>query len=144
MTTEDDFQSALDAQPDDWQTRLVFADWLQERGDPRAEGYRAMGRVRVWTVNVNTSGEGLKLWTWYPPDSTSGGVRQLPFVWFVALESWECITSFGDEMDPTAHQWRDYRSRREADDAAALAFAKLAKKTRAAILNSSAPRRKRR
>ncbi len=30
MTTEDDFQTALDAAPDDWQTRLVFADWLDE------------------------------------------------------------------------------------------------------------------
>ena len=37
MTTEDDFQQALDANPDDHHTRLVFADWLQERGDPRAE-----------------------------------------------------------------------------------------------------------
>ena len=33
MTTEDDFQRALDANPDDWQTRLVFADWLEDRGD---------------------------------------------------------------------------------------------------------------
>ena len=31
MTTEDDFQAAPDASPDDWQTRLVFAAWLQER-----------------------------------------------------------------------------------------------------------------
>jgi uncharacterized protein (TIGR02996 family) len=46
MTTEDDFQRALAAEPSDWHTRLVFADWLQERGDPRAEGYRAMGLLR--------------------------------------------------------------------------------------------------
>jgi uncharacterized protein (TIGR02996 family) len=47
LTTEDDFQNALDANPEDHQTRLVFADWLQERVDPRAEGYRALGRLRV-------------------------------------------------------------------------------------------------
>ena len=46
MTTEDDFQAALDTNPGDWQTRLVFADWLQERDDPRAEGYRALGLLR--------------------------------------------------------------------------------------------------
>jgi uncharacterized protein (TIGR02996 family) len=46
VTTENDFQSALDAHPDDWQTRLVFADWLQDRGDPRADGYRALGVLR--------------------------------------------------------------------------------------------------
>src|SRR5262249_13386737 len=47
VTTEDDFQNALDAQPGDWQTRLVFADWLQDRSDPRAEGYRALGMNRI-------------------------------------------------------------------------------------------------
>ena len=47
MTTEDDFHRALDANPDDWQTRLVFADWLDDRGDPRAEGYRALGHLRL-------------------------------------------------------------------------------------------------
>src|SRR5829696_4545434 len=47
MTTEDDFNAALDAKPEDWQTRLVYADWLQERGDPRAEGYRALGVLRL-------------------------------------------------------------------------------------------------
>lgn len=47
MTTEDDFQTALDADPTDWQTRLVFADWLQERDDPRADGYRALGANRL-------------------------------------------------------------------------------------------------
>src|SRR5689334_8647213 len=34
------FQAALD--PDDWTARLVFADWLEERGDPRAEGHRVI------------------------------------------------------------------------------------------------------
>lgn len=46
MTTEGDFQVALDADPSDWQTRLVFADWLQERDDPRAEWYRVSGTYR--------------------------------------------------------------------------------------------------
>lgn len=45
MTTEDDFQAAT--HPDDWQTRLVFADWLEECGDPRAVGYRALGFRRL-------------------------------------------------------------------------------------------------
>jgi hypothetical protein len=29
MTTEEDFQRQLDLHPDDHQTRLVFADWLE-------------------------------------------------------------------------------------------------------------------
>ena len=43
MTTEDDFRRLIDSNPNDWQNYLVFADWLQERDDPRAVGYRAMG-----------------------------------------------------------------------------------------------------
>lgn len=46
MNTESDFQAMLDANPNDHYTRLVFADWLQDRDDPRAEGYRALGALR--------------------------------------------------------------------------------------------------
>jgi uncharacterized protein (TIGR02996 family) len=51
VTTEDDFQAALDASPEDWQTRLVFADWLQERGDRRAAGYRVLGLHRCYPAS---------------------------------------------------------------------------------------------
>ena len=47
MTTEDDFRAALDADPADWQTLLVFSDWLPDRADLRADGYRAIGMLRV-------------------------------------------------------------------------------------------------
>jgi uncharacterized protein (TIGR02996 family) len=60
MTTEDDFQNALAAQPQDWQTRLVFADWLQEHNDPRAEGYRAMGMRRVTPRHFKSA----SAWVW--------------------------------------------------------------------------------
>jgi uncharacterized protein (TIGR02996 family) len=46
MTTEDDFQRAPAAAPRAWQTLLVFADWLAQRDDPRADGYRALGLRR--------------------------------------------------------------------------------------------------
>src|SRR5262245_7494859 len=36
MTDEAGFLAQLDANPDDDTTRLVYADWLEERGDPRA------------------------------------------------------------------------------------------------------------
>lgn len=45
MTTEDDFRKAIDANPGDWQTRLVFADWLADLSDPRAEEERARGQA---------------------------------------------------------------------------------------------------
>lgn len=38
MTTDEDaFLDGIRAQPDDDALRLVYADWLEERGDPRAE-----------------------------------------------------------------------------------------------------------
>lgn len=136
MTTENDFQIALNMHPEDWQTRLVFADWLDERGDPRADGYRALGRTRARTVNVNTSGKGLKLWTWFPSGTTNNGVRELPRDWLDVLDGWACLTSKGDTMNPHAYLWRDYRSRRVAEDAAARAFAKLPDARRAELLAS--------
>jgi uncharacterized protein (TIGR02996 family) len=41
MATEQGFVQALADDPDDDTTRLVFADWLEERGDPRAAWLRA-------------------------------------------------------------------------------------------------------
>ena len=60
MTTEDDFQKALAKNPRDWQTLLVFADWLQERGDPRADGYRALGVRRAAPSYFDTA----CYWVW--------------------------------------------------------------------------------
>src|SRR5262249_38868583 len=37
---EDPFLAAIRANPDDNAVRLVYADWLQERGDPRGEFLR--------------------------------------------------------------------------------------------------------
>lgn len=40
-TTQADFESHLEQHPDDWQFRLVYADWLVEHGEPiRANGQR--------------------------------------------------------------------------------------------------------
>lgn len=61
MNRESDFQSRLDARPDDHTARLVFADWLQERGDPRAEGYRALGVMQRFPERVNRQRRG---WVW--------------------------------------------------------------------------------
>jgi uncharacterized protein (TIGR02996 family) len=45
VTSEDDLPPALGADPDDRQTRLVFADWLEDRGDERGPGYRSSTRA---------------------------------------------------------------------------------------------------
>jgi uncharacterized protein (TIGR02996 family) len=62
VTTEDDFQAALDANPGDHHTRLVFADWLEERGDERAEGYRYFGRYKRRPKSEKCDGS---FWQWW-------------------------------------------------------------------------------
>ena len=71
MTTEDDFQAALDADPENWQTRLVFADWLQERGDPRAEGYRALGVLRRRPFRWGTRTPTRRGWSYHSGEGSS-------------------------------------------------------------------------
>src|SRR5262245_36399580 len=113
MTTEDDFQAALDANPNDWQSRLVFADWLQERGDPRADGYRALGVLRkrardadngVVCPYVSRLGNASEYW-------------QLPMDWFDHI----VLDGKSGSFAP-AHGERSNATRREVEGAVALAF----------------------
>jgi uncharacterized protein (TIGR02996 family) len=119
MTTEDDFQAALDADPDDWQTRLVFADWLEERGDERGPGYRALGLHRHRPPRGNG-------YVWFNA-AHYGRVTfdNLPADWFEELE---------DETDGASDAFRAWSTRREAEDAAAWAFAELPPERRAELL----------
>ncbi len=67
MITEETFQSDLDTNPANHGLRLVFADWLEEQGDPRAEFYRWLGRNQVAPVNAvffNTSDSWEWFWAW--------------------------------------------------------------------------------
>lgn len=127
MTTEDDFQNHLDAHPDDHLTRLVFADFLQDRDDPRAEGYRAMGCVRRRPQLENFT------YRWYdddsyPPDCTDPA-SNIPKKWFDAMSGGETYP------DGANFFWvRIWPTRRAAEDAAALAFAKLPEDRRRALL----------
>jgi uncharacterized protein (TIGR02996 family) len=132
MNDESAFQAWLDAHPDDFNCRLVFADWLQERGDERAEGYRALGLLMlsprksdraVWYWYARWP---RTVWYWYARwprtnivhRKTPGDVNHLPGDWWDAMLSKQA--GFG--------------SRRAAEDATALAFAKLPPERRAALL----------
>jgi uncharacterized protein (TIGR02996 family) len=102
LATEDDFQSALDRDPDDYTTRLVFADWLDEHGDPRAEGYRRLGTIRFRG--------------WYQPTSSW---------WECGIPPTASAVAEADILYPYCGSTTG-NTRRAAEDAAALAFARLA------------------
>jgi uncharacterized protein (TIGR02996 family) len=135
LTTEDDFQQKLDEHPNDWQTRLVFADWLEEHGDPRAEGYRALGACRYVLCDYYPG----KRPQYLPHQRSSifceeGGIGKdcdyrLPSDWYKKL------LRRGYKSTDTCIP---FENRRAAEDAAALAFTKLSAKRRAELLKGRA------
>jgi len=60
---EEAFRRAIEANPEEMTTRLVFADWLQERDDPRADGWRAT--VALGTVAWWFCGDETQCWGWW-------------------------------------------------------------------------------
>lgn len=122
MITEAEFQAALDADPSDHTTRLVFADWLEEQGDARAEGYRALGRLGLY-VSRNTEGK----WAWFCV--ALGGPAMPPRDWYALIAGGNPLAS------PALHRHsKAFATRREAENAAALAFARLPALRRAELL----------
>lgn len=119
MTTEDDFQDRLDAEPANWQTRLVFADWLEEQGDQRASGYRALGTRRMVPSHGSRTEPPGELWWW--TSLLSGGAGTVPQDWFALIEE---LHPLSDEFKPRANG-SNTNTRREVEDAAARAFARL-------------------
>jgi uncharacterized protein (TIGR02996 family) len=64
MTDEHAFQTALDENPANHAMRLVFADWLEERGDWRAAGYRYMGAHQKFPAFERHPMQGYGRWAW--------------------------------------------------------------------------------
>jgi uncharacterized protein (TIGR02996 family) len=110
MTTEDDFHNALDAVPYDHHTRLVFADWLQDLGDPRADGYRYLGEHRLYPFASTLTTDPPPRWCWLRVDHTRGNPGQEPHHAVLPVEFVD-----GPEWPSFA-----FNTRREAEDAAAL------------------------
>jgi uncharacterized protein (TIGR02996 family) len=132
VTTEDDFQAMLDANPDDHATRLIFADWLEERGDPRAEGYRALGRNRFRPV-VPVFDQFWSLPGWQTAAQPLLRMNTIVVDFGTLPDDWlRAVPKLTDQE--AGPQWRTRKSRREAEDAAALAFASLPAKRRAKLL----------
>ncbi len=135
MTTENDFQAALDACPEDWQTRLVFADWLQERGDVRAEGYRALGVLR--RVPQDTSEKDEYVWMWSSESLESVDehhLHVLPADWFRYLCKSHEMYGYGKRgLEAFELKWGE--PRRAGEDKAAFAFAHLPGDRRAELLS---------
>lgn len=143
MNDEDAFQAALDADPADHFLREVFADWLGDRDDERAEGYRALGRLRLRSIYHADCQAGLRptnpfgcweLWSERAVDDGDIGQSQFPDDWLFRVEGgFRYMTD--DKRLPMSV---DFLTRREAEDAAARAFAALPAARRAELLAGKA------
>ena len=60
MDDEAAFRACINEKPHDYSVYLVFADWLQERDDPRAHVYRLIGSFRVSPYSSPDNG-----WIWF-------------------------------------------------------------------------------
>jgi uncharacterized protein (TIGR02996 family) len=129
VTTEEDFQRELDEHPEDWDTRLVFADWLEERGDPRADGYRAIARQKRRPLKSQRQRENGVVWWWW---HRFGGTfyNHVPDDWFDLLPPGPGSKMFW----PSQAGPENLRSRRECEDALALAFGRLPEVRRRQLL----------
>jgi uncharacterized protein (TIGR02996 family) len=124
LTTEDDFRRVIDANPSDWQTLLVFSDWLRERNDPRADGYTALAVRRQVPYNHG------RQWCWWGQRSGLSAHRRkpnlLPDDWYAALE-----------RAPSQSFARESQCPSDLFDFAARAFSKLPPERRAELLAPS-------
>lgn len=109
MTDETQFRLALDAEPNNAGLRLVFADWLEDRGDDRALGYRWMGEngktAFDWSTSTQSNGE--RTFDWYFAD----GQAQ----WTVPMYC-RIPASFRPWFPPGL-DFPSYRTRRDAEEA---------------------------
>jgi uncharacterized protein (TIGR02996 family) len=126
MTSEEDFQGQLDETPADHMLRAVFADFLEERGDIRAGGYRALSFLGIYPKNFKDQpikGKPELEWAyWWDQDGRWITARADEDRWpksyfYVLPESWIGIangTCHGGDL------WSD--SRRFIEDRAAIGW----------------------
>jgi hypothetical protein len=131
MTTEDDFQAMFDEFRFNTDNYGIFADWLRDRDDSRADGYAAMGLLRRSPRPVaHVLGYDFAF-EWYDAAyqfSQTDPESDLSTAWFEKLQG----GTLNEESDQPPH--RTYATAREAREDAARAWLLLTADEQAAIL----------
>lgn len=145
MTTEDDFNAMLEANPFDGLTRLVYADWLADHDKPDAEakqralavGYAALAALSLSPGYDKYDGpwgteDAEHCWLWWTDVIDELHIRHqlLPRDWFELISNAPGHYCAGNKTTES----KDFYTHRAAEDAAALAFAKLPAERRAELL----------
>jgi len=130
MTTEGDFQERLDAEPDNHDVRMIFADWLDDRGDPRAGGYRALGMLKLFPLCAFSDKSCFSYTTVKNPvciihKDNPYRSYSLPHDWYEAMRlAWPHELDEWDQYGEPRY-WNYIRLRQRCEDAVALAFSRL-------------------
>lgn len=95
---EQQFIEHLDKYPDDWTTRLVYADWLEDNSDP----YFAVAQ-RWLVVNKRypnrSEVEGKVYWRWYSEQYKPNGTYTIPgFIWDEFIKRYGMNRKPGEEI----------------------------------------------
>lgn len=127
------FQRMLDENPDDHLTRMVLADYLDEQGDPRGPGYRALGRMKKtpdFPGSRNSVPTYRPAWFWNERMSKQlGEGTDLPDDW------WNQFYTIATTSEETGHRGGPrVDSRAHLEDMAARAFALLPPERQAELL----------
>jgi uncharacterized protein (TIGR02996 family) len=112
LSLQIDFQTHLEQSPDDWEMRLVYADWLEERGESiQANGQR-------WQVEHKK----------YPENSQKQIHIRFPFTWYSYRDDPDdvplqvLIEMDGETKDA---EFREFKTQVNAETALAKALHKL-------------------
>lgn len=125
------FHVALDERPDEQTTRYTFADWLQDRDDDRAEGYRALARLGLVLCDRYT-GEPVRFMpqcgsrVFCHGRSKASAEYTLPADWFALMLYGKEESEGSCKLFPTRHA---------AEESAVAAFTKLPEERRAQLLS---------
>lgn len=136
------FFELMNDNPEDRNTLRVFMDWLEDRKDPRADGYRQIvkrklvpGYCTSYLTQHNPLYTDLKYpggtFVWFCKERSPAEGKSLTTGWFDALEGGDCVDSAGRQLsvsDVRWSRWRDYPTAAEAYDAAARAWVKYRRK----------------
>jgi uncharacterized protein (TIGR02996 family) len=124
VNDEESFQVTLDADPYDQTARAAFADWLEDRGDPRAAAVRELWRMG-WAPFQN----GPDSWTcgnYNSPERLEGpkDTSKLPKQWWEHVKK-RCAEGdgyFNLAMIVFVCQWAHWKTRRTCESAVISAY----------------------
>jgi len=127
MNEEEGFHKLLDENIEDHLTRTILADFLQDKEDSRASGYRELGQCEIYPTETTIKNVGFalkfkgNLWCWkrakYTTDSIYSYRRYGETI--LPIDLWNLLSNYVIKVRNTVY----YSSRRDAEDAFARAFA---------------------